>query len=389
MRRTRAAALVVLIPLLAACGALPPVATIGPPPQPTPSVVATTPATSGGPPQPGGSGPLATAGPVTAAPGAPVPATGSWARVEVDGLGPSAREDHTWTVDGDGAVAYLFGGRSGSTVYGDLWAFDLASGTWRLLPNVDDFMPDGRFGHEAQWIPGLGLAIFAGQAGSTFFNDVWLYSPMLQTWTNPFGGGDVAPIPRYGTCSGVGPDRNLWISHGFTEDGARFSDTRSYDFGTKTWSNESPTEAGPVERCLHACWWTADGRLTLYGGQTTGVPALGDLWRLAPGAGGPSTNAWTELPAPAPPARQLPAVARGGDWTLLIGGRGLGREPLGDAWVLADAGDSFVELALDDGDAPTARSGAALIRDAARNRFLLFGGIDDAARDDLWAITTQ
>src|SRR5688500_15834882 len=55
----------------------------------------------------------------------------AWRDLGLDG--PAAREDHTWTVDGAGTTAYLFGGRDGPTVHGDLWAYDLATDAWSRL----------------------------------------------------------------------------------------------------------------------------------------------------------------------------------------------------------------------------------------------------------------
>ncbi|HJT63686.1 MAG TPA: kelch repeat-containing protein, partial [Candidatus Limnocylindria bacterium] len=50
----------------------------------------------------------------------------AWRQLAPTG-GPVPREDHTWTVDDDGAVAYLFGGRdaTGPGTLDDFWAFDL------------------------------------------------------------------------------------------------------------------------------------------------------------------------------------------------------------------------------------------------------------------------
>ena len=138
-------------------------------------------------------------------------------------------------------------------------------------------------------------SIFAGQSPTTFYNDLWAYDPAADRWRELPAGGD-APVARYGSCAAIGPDGRLWISHGFTSEGSRFADTRAYDFTTHDWSDETPAGERPVERCLHGCWWTDDGRLALYAGQTTGVPALGDLWQLTPGPR-IGTNAWSEVDA--------------------------------------------------------------------------------------------
>ena len=328
--------------------------------------------------------PAATAG-STLPPGATpdVPRSATWARIEVGGAAPGAREDHTWTVGEDGGI-YLFGGRDGSTALDDLWRFDPAIDAWERVDQAGGG-PVARFGHEAAWVPGRGLVIWAGQAGANFFDDLWLYEPAAGAWRQLPAGGNV-PIARYGSCSGIGPDGRLWISHGFTADGARFADTSAYDFAQEAWIDESPGSAGPVERCLHACWWTSDGRFALYAGQTTGVAALGDLWHLTPGDGAASTNAWQELAGDLPPARQLPAVARRGGVTFVVGGRGTDRRPLDDTWILVDGAAGFERLQTP-GDGPSARSGAALVHDAPRDRMLLFGGIGEDETADLWVLS--
>ena len=223
-----------------------------------------------------------------------------------------------------------------------------------------------------------------GQAGSQFFGDTWLFDPSTSTWRELPAAGR-APLPRYGSCSGIAPDGRLWVSHGFTEDGSRFADTRSYDFEAEEWRSETPPDGAPKERCLHTCWWTSGGTFTLYGGQTTGVPALGDLWSLVPGEAG-AGNTWFQLADPDAAARQLPAVAQRGLLTYVVGGRDIDRKPLGDSWLVDDRNAGTFRR-LETAGAPPPRSGASLIYDATRDRMLLFGGLGDTPLDDLWELT--
>lgn len=294
----------------------------------------------------------------------------------LDREGPPAREDHTWTVDGEGRLAYLFGGRDGATVFGDLWAYDLERDEWSEVDAAPG--PPARFGHEAVWVDEVGLVVFAGQAGSTFFADLWAFDP-LAGWEQLPAEGD-APVARYGTCAAVGPDGRLWISHGFTADGSRFADTRAYDFGTGAWADETPAEgARPVERCLHGCWWTDAGELALYAGQTTGVTALGDRWRL-------TSDGWVQAGGGLPPERNLYADARLDEATIVFGGQALDGSYLADLWLLDDAAADAEPLAAD-GEAPAGRAGAELIRDPDRQRLVLFGGRGvDGAFGDLWEL---
>jgi len=310
----------------------------------------------------------------TASPTTPPVADTAWSRLDV--AGPSAREDHTWTADPAGSTAYLFGGRDGETVHGDLWAYDLEADTWTELTPAGG--PAPRFGHEAVWADGVGLVIFAGQAGPTFFNDLWAFDPATQTWRALPSGGDV-PVARYGSCAAIGPDGDLWISHGFTADLARFNDTRVYDFATGAWTDVTPASGLPVNRCLHGCWWTDDGALALFGGQTTGVTALDDRWTLRDGA-------WTRIEGSGPAARNLYARVRLPGATLVAGGQAADGSYLADAWLLPD-GSADAEPLEVSGDGPAGRAGAELVRDAS-GRILLFGGRDaDGAYADTWELT--
>jgi hypothetical protein len=311
----------------------------------------------------------------------PSAAEPTWVQLSVEGDAPPAREDHTWTLTPDEATAYLFGGRtSDGTALDDLWAFDLATSTWERIAAPG---PPARFGHNAEWVDGIGLVVFAGQAGADFFNDLWAWEPAAEAWTQLPASGDV-PVARYGSCAAVGPDGRLWISHGFTSEGQRFADTRAYDFSTNAWTDETPAAERPIERCLHGCWWTDDKAFVLYAGQTTGTPALGDLWRLTPGPR-PGTNAWVESAGGLPPDRNLYASARWRGGTLVFGGRALNEAYLADLWLLGDDETSTALPFPQPG--PPGRSGAELVATDA-GRFLLFGGRDaDGARDDLWEIT--
>ena len=318
---------------------------------------------------------------------APLPTTGAWTRLAPSGDAPSKREDQTWTVDRDAGTAWLFGGRNGGTTYGDLWAYDLASDTWSQIVPIGP-APPARFGHDATWVPGRGLIIFGGQANATtFFGDLWQFDPQTLRWTALAAAGAL-PKARYGSCAALGPDGRLWMSHGFTEDGTRFADTRAYDFTTGLWTDLTPAGVGPVERCLHSCWWTPDGRFVLYAGQTTGIDSLGDLWVLSPGAGD-APGTWAKATIDRPPDRNLYAVSPFRDTVVVVGGRGLGKTFLSDVYVVDPITSAFHAVALARAG-PAGRGGAALIDDPERSRLLLFGGKDaSGALADIWALTLR
>ncbi|CAN5602582.1 hypothetical protein BH24CHL9_BH24CHL9_06940 [soil metagenome] len=299
----------------------------------------------------------------------------AWSRIQA-AHSPAAREDHTWTVDEQGAGAYLFGGRDGGTAFDDLWRCDLATDTWsRLRPSGS--RPSARFGHSAAWLPGTGLVVFAGQRGTDFFSDLWAYDPGLDRWTRLPARG-AAPAARYGSCAVVGRDGRLVISHGFTFRG-RFDDTRAYNFRTGRWASVAPAGRRPGERCLHECFTDAEGQLVLYGGQDNQNASLGDLWSTRP-------DAWTRAPDPSAAARRLHAVTEAGPDAWVFGGAGRDGSALDDLWRVDRATLQF-ERVRPAGGSPPARWAGTLVTDTTRGRLLLLGGMGRNALGDMWQLT--
>jgi Galactose oxidase, central domain len=302
----------------------------------------------------------------------------AWAPLETSGAVPAAREDHTWTLDPAGRAGWLFGGRDGGMAFDDLWRYDLASDTWaRQEPTGGG--PAARFGHTGTWVDGLGLVIWSGQAGSDFFDDLWAFDPDANTWRELPTEGAV-PAARYGSCAALGPDGRLWISHGFTADSGRFDDTQAYDFVAGRWTDETPDGSIAPIRCLHDCLWTPDGRFVLYAGQTTGTPAIGDLWSRG------VTEGWTSL-ADGPPPRQLYALAAVDGTAYVFGGGAKDGGTLRDLWLLDLAALTW-QPAEPLGDRPSGRSGAAFLADPDGSRLLLFGGKREGeSLSDVWQLS--
>lgn len=324
--------------------------------------------------------------PATTSPSAPSEAVLRWSRLDPGGRTPAAREDHTWTVDPTTGQAYLYGGRDGGRVLGDLWRYDLGADAWTRIETGGP-APAARFGHTATWVPDVGLVVWSGQAGADFFADTWAFDPSARRWQRLPTNGPV-PKARYGSCAAIGPDGRMWISHGFTEDTGRFSDTWAYDFSRRRWSDETPTGTVATIRCLHDCLWTADGRFLIYAGQTTGAPAIGDLWSRGVDGG------WTEVPDVRPAARQLYALAivgsvQGAERAFVFGGGDRDRAKLADLWSLELGGLTWRQEAPT-GTAPAGRSGAAMVADPAGTRVLMFGGqTPSGALGDLWELSSS
>ena len=302
--------------------------------------------------------------------------TPKWRKI-TPGKGPAGREDHTWTVDGTGRFAYLFGGRDGDREFGDTWRYDLARDQWKRI-SVKGKSPAPRFGHNAVWVDGLGVVIFAGQQGDDFFNDLWAFDPGKKRWTRLPSKGQV-PKKRYGSCMVVGPDGRLWISHGFTDAG-RFDDTRAYNLKSRRWAVITPEGSKPGERCLHECFTSITGDLVLYGGQDDGNFALGDLWSMG------KDRAWGRHDDPQAKWRRLYGVTEAGDVVYVFGGAGEDNANLSDLWVVDRETLEFTRMRTGDNH-PSGRFASTLITDSERGRLLLFGGEADAgAKSDVWEL---
>jgi N-acetylneuraminic acid mutarotase len=371
MRSLRPAAALVAVLALAACGRAGQTPSVQPPsPSASPGIASPTPATPAAAPA---------ESPRTSPSVDPGPPALAWAPLTVAGTAPAAREDHTWTVEPAARIAWLFGGRDGGTSFDDLWRFDLATDTWtRLAP--DGPGPAARFGHTGTWVDGVGLVVWSGQSAATFFDDIWAYDPAANRWRELPAAGAV-PAARYGSCAALGPDGRLWISHGFTADSGRFDDTQAYDFTAGRWSDETASGTLAPIRCLHDCLWTPDGRLVLYAGQTTGTPAIGDLWTRG------VSGEWTSVSDGPPPARQLYALATVEATAYVFGGGSKDGKTLRDLWTLDLATLAWTE-ASPSGDRPSGRSGSAFVADTDGSRLLLFGGKrENAALGDVWELS--
>ena len=131
---------------------------------------------------------------------------------------------------------------------------------------------------------------------------------------------------------------------------------------------------------MHGCWWTDDGVLALYAGQTTGTLALDDRWAFADGA-------WTRVEGSVPAARNLYARVQLGDATLVFGGQAVDGGYLDDLWLLEDDDPDARLVEPADEGGPDGRAGAEMILDVERNRVLLFGGRSaDGVVGDLWSL---
>lgn len=130
---------------------------------------------------------------------------------------PPARRSYTHWVDQAGNL-WLFGGDSYSTIYNDLWKYDIATNMWTWVrgsnaPNSTGSYgtkctpsstndPPARTQNKSNWVDQCGnFWMFGGRDNlGNNFNDLWHYnvSANIWTWAN---GGPGAPTPSHGTMN--------------------------------------------------------------------------------------------------------------------------------------------------------------------------------------------
>jgi N-acetylneuraminic acid mutarotase len=173
----------------------------------------------------------------------------------------------TW-VDAAGDL-WMFGGRgypaAGNEGFlNDLWKYNIASAQWTWMGGTNLIGQAGVYGTQgvpstgnlpggkefpAAWTDALGRAYIFGGRSSGYFNDLWRFDPLANTWTWLKGASTVNQAGNYGTVG------------------------------------QPATANVPGARFAQAHWTDKYGQLWLMGGQgrdssaLSGVGFLNDLWR--------------------------------------------------------------------------------------------------------------
>src|SRR5262245_14582100 len=156
------------------------------------------------------------------------------------GAMPSPRRNASAIFDPVENRMVIFAGTPSGTasVLNDVWGFDLDTNTWiNLTPPAGPPAPAPRLFPASIYDPvGRQMIMWSGQASGVFFNDVWAFDLVTNSWSQfmPAGG---PPNVRYGVGYTFDPRaRELVTFAGFTNLG-RFHDVWRFNDQTDSWTD--------------------------------------------------------------------------------------------------------------------------------------------------------
>lgn len=314
--------------------------------------------------------------------------------------GPRPSERSTPAVAAVGGSIYLFGGvmddfrTNINTFYDDLYRFDPATDTWTELAPTGPVPPARAFAAAASHEASGRMFVHGGAtygpffAGFVAFDDLWAYDVATGTWTE-MPAGATRPAGRSRPNMWTVGDQ-LYVFGGVTATFETLNDLWVYDLTTETWTEVIPNgQAGspPSRHEAQAGTIPVDGRLTVYGGEAVDLVGgaffdlLPDTWELDL-----ATLTWTDVTPPPdrdiqPPRNYGSAVVvgeslylHGGD--IPGGSSGCGapfeQNPVDEVWHL-DVLDRTWQLMNPTGDRAALKRTAAA---AVDGRMYVFSGFD-------------
>lgn len=179
---------------------------------------------------------------------------------------------------------YLFGGGGQTAGFSNrTWRWDAAQQAWVMLDatgpraRYDDALVPLHDGRHLLMVAGARTA----QAGAGFFNDVWRFDAMTETWAQVMVKGDAPPGRRTPWVSVDADDAGFVMALGSAgvQPGETLDDLWRFDLAAGRWTQLAPDEAPPARGWTGALPGADAVRGYVFGGFDNGAP-LGDLWRL-------------------------------------------------------------------------------------------------------------
>jgi len=269
---------------------------------------------------------------------------------------------------------FVFGGKTSLGHTNELWCLNLNINSWSIVTSKSAKVPLARYTHVAMYDSLLNRILIWSGEGSSLYNDVWAFNLKDSTWNELFLNGNVtgAPLKRYGDAATFDQkNRNIISFAGFTTAG-RFDDTWSFDVDELHWTDKT-NSIFPLKRCLTSSCFARDRReMIVFGGQSTGN--LNDIWKL-----NVDTYNWTNItPTVSPSARHFASMSYCGNENVVVfGGNSLNQGnnagALNELWnysLNTQQWDTLPQF----GKKPSARFGCTSVYIPSQDKIVVFGG---------------
>ncbi|KAI9218481.1 hypothetical protein BC828DRAFT_214191 [Blastocladiella britannica] len=233
-----------------------------------------------------------------------------WKPVVDGGSGtvPAGRMFHAMGYDDAGNAMYVFGGQGAAGIFDDCWKYSVATATWALLPAFGASIPSGRT-NMAHATVGRALYVYGGvTASGKVLDDLWALNMADGSWavvtpvvsaTSESAQRTMHRPPGLQHATLVAVNGTNLVLYGGTDDlGIQRSDLYVFSPADLTWTLQSPSTLGsgpppPVERMRGI---SVDSRRVIFTGGLGANGALNSTWVWKMDEDAWAANAYGSLP---------------------------------------------------------------------------------------------
>ncbi len=328
---------------------------------------------------------------------------GKWTALNPSGTPPPppGRDSHTAVYNSTSDRMIVFGGKTQSATFSDLWVLTGAKEANPAWSSQSATGPTARAGHTAIYNETINkMVVFGGSFdpnGDGLTNELWALSNTDAEGASPEWAQTAipgSPPARWGHAAVYDSEEDLMILFGGTSQtgGGLQNDVWVLSKATKNpaWQKIEPTGTLPLRRCCFAFSYDPAGkRLIIFGGFGGGANArptpLADLWTLSFDSTF-QNGAWKNLDPSgggAPTARCCAVSLFTGDKLLLFGGGSFQAASDDKIHALTLQSSTFVSADGPSGG-PSPRNFPTAV---SAGFFLLFGGSGSSGPlNDLWRL---
>jgi hypothetical protein len=317
---------------------------------------------------------------------------GRWVK-KTPATAPSPRLAHGMVYDNQSGHIILFGGQNEKGPMNDMWMYDPVNNTWSQQHPVTALLPSPRTARSLVYAEGL-LILVGGITSSTpriKDHNTWIYNLSKNTWTAG------PPIPD---SSGYGfhpefvydsANRVVVLLSG-REDTSNnektvVSQTWKFDVTQNTWTRVFPATSPSPSHHPFLVFDSVNKKVILFGGEHyTTRPRFNDTWTYDV-----SSNIWTQIfPAtnPSPRAFHEMVYDSHNQQVILFGGFLFRQaQPLtNETWVYNIRANTWIQVK--NPNTPSPRFHHAMVYDPISKKVILFGGGTVMCREPGCHITT-